>query len=319
MSDRAAPIRGEVRTSGYRRVSHGVYRPRLPGDGSHGPVVDLTAWRLVLPEDAVFTHITAAQLLDWWLPQLPEHVPVFAATAEDTRPRRAGICCSRLQRSAPTGAVEGLPVDAPAEILLRSARDLSLLDLTVLLDSAIRSGRDSVLDEVTALCHGSRPGVRRLRTAAQLADARSESAWETLLRLFHVSVGVDVEPQYVVVDDAGEFVARADLLLSGTNLLAEYDGAHHLTVKQQQNDLRRARRIAETPYVRRGYTANDLVDRPMATLQELDRNLGRLHLNSRLNTWRHWLRESTYTAEGRRRLQNRWSRLTGTPDWARTA
>jgi very-short-patch-repair endonuclease len=215
--------------------------------------------------------------------------------------------------------IDGLPVDAPGEILLRSARDLSLVDLTVLLDSATRSAGALVRDQVTDLCHGTRPGVRRLRAAALLADARSESAWETLLRLFHVSVGVPVETQHVVLDTEGHFVARADLLISGTSLLAEYDGGHHLTVPQQQEDLRRARRIAETSYIRRGYTADDLLNHPLMMLRELDRALGRRHRESRLKTWRHWLRESSYSAEGRRRLQNRWSRLTGTPDWARTA
>jgi very-short-patch-repair endonuclease len=319
MVDRATPIRGEVRESGFRRVSHGLYRPVLPEERRRGPVVDLSAWQLVLPEDAVFTHITAAQLLGWWLPRLPEHVPVFAATAGDRRPRRAGLCCSRLERSAPTGVVEGLPVDAPGEVLLRSGRDLGLLDLAVMLDSARRMVGDQVATEVQDLCRGSRPGVRRLRAAALLSDARSESAWETLLRLFHVSVGIEVEPQHVVNDVAGRFVARADLLLSGTELLAEYDGGHHLSVQQQQEDLRRARRIAETSYVRRGYTADDLVNKPLTMLREIDRALGRPHRESRLSTWRHWLRESSYSAEGRRRLQNRWTRLTGTPDWARTA
>jgi hypothetical protein len=312
------PVRGEIRRSGYRRVSHGLYRPLPAVERTSDSVLDLVAWRLVLPDDAVFTHVTAARLLGWWLPQLPEPVPVFAATAADRHPRRAGVTCSRLQRSSPPLQVEGLPVDAPGEVLLRASRDLALLDVAPMMDSALRLSEDAA-SQVDELCRTRRPGVKRLRVAYALADARSESAWETLLRLFHVSIGVEVEPQHVVLDGEGRFVARSDLRLTGTNQLAEYDGGHHLSVAQQQEDLRRARRIAETPYIRRGYTADDLVNRPLAMLQEIDRALGRAHQPGRLTTWRHWLRESTYSVEGRRRLQNRWYRITGTPDWARTA
>jgi hypothetical protein len=86
---------------------------------------DLCAWQLVLPSDAVFTHVTAAWLFDWWLPRLPEFVPTFAATAAETRPRRAGLICSRLGAVAHDVQRFGLPVDHPAEVLIRAARDLA--------------------------------------------------------------------------------------------------------------------------------------------------------------------------------------------------
>ena len=63
-----------------------------------------------------------------------------------------------------------------------------------------------------------------LRRALALSDGRSESPWESLRRVLHVVCGVPVEPQFVLLDDHGVFVARGDLRISGTTTLHEYDG-----------------------------------------------------------------------------------------------
>jgi hypothetical protein len=265
----------------------------------------LRAWRLVLPDDAVFTHLTAAWLYGWWLPQLPEHVPVFAVTAADTRPRRAGLVCSRLQSRMPGIQRLDLPVDCASEVLLRCARDLALLDLVPMIDCALRRGDARVCDLVDA-AHSRRPGSRRLRAALALSDARSESFWETILRIFHVVAEIEVEPQVAVVDEAGRFVARADLLVTSTQDLHEYDGGQHSDPRQRTLDLRRMRRLNEASYVRRGFTAPDLVVAPGTTMQELDRALGRSFRPERLMRWTTHLHESCLTPTGRIRLQNRW-------------
>jgi hypothetical protein len=267
---------------------------------------DLAAWRLVLPEDAVFTHLTAVRLYDWWLPPLPEFVPVFAAAArKSNRPRRAGLVCSRLERTSTPRLRHGLPVDSPEEVLLRAARDLGLLDLVVLIDAALHLG-DVTREVLGEFCTTSRPGVRRLRQALGYADGRSESPWETVLRLFHVLSGVAVQPQVELFDDDGRFVARVDLLVCGTNFAHEYDGAIHDERRRRTRDLRRGRKLVEIGIVRRGFTAPDLIADCAATLQELDRAMGRPHRPSRLGRWKKWLDYSCYSTTGRRRLQNRW-------------
>jgi hypothetical protein len=213
----------------------------------------------------------------------------------------------------------GLPVDAPGEVLLRAARDLAFLDLMPLMDSAYRFGGRRVAEGVDAVCDSHRPGVRHLRVARSLVDRRSESPWETVLRLFHVSVGVAVKPQHVVRDVDGRKVARADLWLEGTTSLHEYDGGEHLKLPRQRVDLRRSRALLRTPYVRRGFTADDLLNHPLEVLRDIDDAVGRTHRPSRLATWHRWLAESAYTDEGRRRLVNRWWRRTGPTDWSQTA
>ena len=302
-------------------MSHGLYLPTTAhGDVRQEHLRDLRAWLLVLPPDTVFTHVTAADLCGWWLPRLPRFVPVFAATSlAGNIPRRAGLVCSRIPRDHKTGMVDGLPVDNPCEILLRAARDLALIDIVVMLDSATRLGHVQT-DRLDEYCFSGRPGSRRLRHAAALSDPRSESAWETLLRLFHEAVDIGVEPQFEVYDDAGRFAGRVDLWVENASSAHEYDGDEHEKATRRRSDLRRARRLLDAGVARRGYIADDLLNHPGAMLQEMDRELGRPHRPARLRKWYAWLRESSYSVAGRRRLQNRWLKVNGAgTDWGQTA
>ncbi len=314
------PIRGEIRVRGFRRVSHGLFvteRPELSDNDEF--LRDLRAWRLVLPEGAVFTHVTAARLLGWRLPNLLNPVPVFAAVhGGERRPRRPGLICSRLVSPDEGGGprtVHGLPVDAPEEILLRAARDLSHLDLVVLLDSARALGHVDPDDMATVLA-SRRPGTRALAAAYSVSDPRSESGGETILRMFHRVMGLDVVPQVDLRDDGGRVFARADLVMSGTRNLHEYDGAGHRSAGQHRSDLRRERALAQAGYVRRGYTLDDLLNHAATVMHELDRALNRSHRPQRLRRWRAMVDHSTYSQQGQERLLNRWRRAMGVTDWS---
>jgi hypothetical protein len=214
--------------------------------------------------------------------------------------------------------VHGLPVVAAEEVLLRAARDLGLLDLTVMVSSALRTG-ETDQRSLAAICASGRPGVRNLRAACSWSDDRYESPYEVLLALFHQLAGIAVKPQHEIHDDKGSFVARGDLLVIGTNSIHEYDGEVHEQRGQRVRDLRRDRRLLETPYVRRGFVADDLFRYPLAMLQEIDAAVGRRHRPGRLALWRRHLAESTYSPAGRQRLQNRWLRSAERVDWTRTA
>ena len=294
------PIRGEIRAVGFRRVSHGLFVIEQPGlDQDAEFLRDLRAWRLVLPDGAVFTHVTGARLLGWRLPHLPGPVPVFAAVhGTERRPRRAGLICSRLvttgNSSGPRSPTD-LPVDAPEEILLRAARDLGHLDLVILLDSAKALGH--VDDErMAAVLASRRPGTRALAAACSASDPRSESAGETILRIFHRVMDVPVVPQVDLFDDHRRVIARADLLVTGTRSIHEYDGAGHRTQMQHRSDLRRERALAQAGYARRGYTLDDLLNHAAAVMHELDRALERRHRPHRLHRWRTMVDHSAYSA-----------------------
>lgn len=215
-----APRRGHLRAVRWTKVGHGLFRPSLPdgaaGVASAGPgligssawLADLRAWTLVLPPSGGFTHLTAAALYGWWLPPVPRGMPVFASVSgRESRPRRPGLIASRRNHAHPPLRRQGLPVDLPDEVLLRAARDLALLDMVVLVDAALRS-RDCLREHLQDVSSTRRPGAVVLRQAIALADGRSESAWETVLRLFHAVCEVPVEPQFEVRDEHGRFVAR---------------------------------------------------------------------------------------------------------------
>jgi hypothetical protein len=235
----------------------------------------------------------------------------------DSRPQRRGLVVHRHRSIAGPVLVEGLRLDRPTEILLACARDLALLDLVVVLDAALHVGA-CTRGEVSAAGSQRRRGAPRLRAALALADTRSESSWETLLRLLHVSCEIDVVPQTSLYDDRGGFLGRADLWLRGTNALHEYDGAHHLDRQQQRLDLRRARRLGNEEWVRRGYTSADVLQQGVGILRDADLSLGREHRPARIRKWHQLLKESAFTATGQERLRQRLN-LAGPESGARWA
>lgn len=301
MDTAAEAFAGRARSKRWTRVSRGLHR-------SAG-ADDLAAWQLALPPGGRFTHLTAAAALGWRVPPLPTGLPVVAAVdgTSSRRPERPGL---RLLRSDPLGPPRTharLRVDAPEDVLLTCARDLSILDLVVLVDGALHRG-DVELATLVEVSRARRRGNRNLRAALALADGRSESAWESVLRLLHHTCDAAVEPQHEIRTPDGGFVARADLLLLGTASIHEYDGGVHLERAQQQADLRRARRLADAGWTRRGYTSHDLLRQPIGVLRDIDTALGRPHEPARVRSWYLMLRDSMVTTAGRRRILERMGR-----------
>jgi very-short-patch-repair endonuclease len=298
----SGPVRGHVRSTRYTRLSRGLH---LPISQSGDREAELGAWRLLLPPSGCFTNVTAAGVYRWPLPALPSDTPVFAAIHDrENRPRRPGLRVSRHPAPPPRLTRQGLPVAAPAEVLLAAAADLALLDLLPLLDAA-RHARHCTGAELVAASRGRR-GSKALRRALAHSDPRAESPWETLLRVFHAACDVPVVPQHEVRTADGGFVARGDLWLSGTRVLHEYDGGVHRDREQHRRDLARERALGLAGWTRRGYTAVDLLRRPQQILREADAALGRAHDPGRLEAWWELLEPSVLTASGRAQLRKRW-------------
>lgn len=70
------------------------------------------------------------------------------------------------------------------------------------------------------------------------------------MRVLHRAADIEVEPQRVIHDAAGRFVARADLWLVGTRRISEYDGEVHRDLATHRRDLDRDRRLAEAGWQR---------------------------------------------------------------------
>lgn len=282
--------------SGLVRVGHGLHR----GGGDEGDLLrlDLLAWQSILRDGACFGHLTSARFRDWWLPPLPADLPVFVAQhRRHPASERPELRVTRHPVEPVWTEVDGVRLLEEAETLLACARDLSLLDLVVLMDCALHR-KEVTRAELAAVAAPGRRGAPRLRAALGLADARSESAWETLLRVLHVACGLDVEPQHELHDEAGRFVARGDVWLVGTETFHEYDGGDHLQRRQQRRDLRRVRNIDHADWTRRGYTKEDVLTQGVMILRDADLAVGREHDPSRIRAWTALLRDSLFTPAG---------------------
>ncbi|MFI2707678.1 hypothetical protein ACH5WX_09035, partial [Nocardioides sp. CER28] len=100
------------------------------------------------------------------------------------------------------------------------------------------------------------PWVRRSKSAR--CDARSESAWEPLLRILHVACDVPALPQATLRDAADVVVA-----IAGTPTLQEYDGGDPLERTTHRQDRRRDSRLErpDTPAT----TAASSIEAPART------------------------------------------------------
>ncbi len=292
-------VRGRRRGAGWTSVGYGLHV--LSENQAMGEVdlVDrLRAWRLALPEESVFTSLTAAALRGWWLPAEPHPLVQVAVGDRDSHPQRRGLQVLRLKDRPDRELVQGLPVATSAETVLAAASELTTLDLVPLADSALRSGACS-LEELTAIAATRRRGAPRLRSVLGQLDLRSESAWESIMRVLHRAADILVEPQHEILDGVGRFVARADLWLVGTRRIHEYDGGGHLDAATHRHDLGRDRRLVEAGWQRHGYTAADVLHGGGPILASVDALLGRSWNPERLARWRLLVAESSYGRRNR--------------------
>ncbi len=298
----AGVSRGRLRGPAWQPISYGLHAPTRP-DRTLRELAGMT--QQVLPRDSGFGHLTSAQLRGWWLPNgfRPPPAPLlFASTTSSVHVQRHGLYVRR-SRHTEVDDVDGLPVVTAAETLVELARDLSLVDLVPLVDCALARGASPV-----AILAAARPrarGAGRLRRAVMLSDPRSESWWESVLRLVHVVAGLGPVASQVEITRCGVFVARADLHLVGTDRYPECDGGEHRTVDRHADDLRRDRRMHEAGAERYGYPTADIALRPETVIRDAESARGLAHDPARAAAWWQVARSSTLTAHGRARLAGR--------------
>jgi very-short-patch-repair endonuclease len=268
---------------------------------------------LVLPDDAVFTHLTSARLRGWWLPMTSADLPLVACTDSDAPHHdRRGVYVRRC--GIPPGHRTRLGDVAVASVewtIVEVAEHLALLDLVALIDGAVHLGHTTV-DRVRAAMRPGRRGVRVLRRALDLADGRSESWWETMLRLLHELSGVPVDPQQVITNAAGVEVARVDLRIRGTNRVPEYDGADHRVRERHEKDLRRDKALARQGLERFGYIATEIIHDPEAIIRDAEDARGLPHVLGRTGLWRAEARLASISRTGQAGLDRRLQRFVRT-------
>lgn len=267
------------------------------------------AVQLVLAPDVVFTHITSAKLRNWWLPFIPDSPIVACTQSEAPHHNRRGAFVRRCD--IPPGhrmAINGIAMASAEWTIVELAEHFGLIDLVIVIDCALHRN-DTTVEAIRATMRKGRRGVRVLRRALELCDGRSESAWESALRLLFVLSGIRVEPQVVLRNANGDFIARVDLLIVGPRRVAEYDGAGHRDRDQHRDDLRREKACARLAFERFGYTEIEIRRHPELIVRDAEQALGLDFVSARLNFWNHEFESSSLSGQGRHDLLQRLSRF----------
>ncbi|HET7326476.1 MAG TPA: hypothetical protein VFJ14_04240 [Nocardioidaceae bacterium] len=294
--------RDRLRGNSWERLSRGLYGPREPGRST----TDLARMTTpVLPRDSGWAHLTSARLRGWWTPnQLGPHV-LLASTTSRVHVQRRGVYVRRSV-FAEVEVVDGIPVSTPAQTLIELARDLVLVDLVPMVDCALAAGADP--DAIMAAARPRLRGAATLRRAVQLADPKSESWWESVLRLVHVLTGLGPVECQVELFSQGSFIARTDLHLIGTHRYPECDGGEHRQRDRHDADLGREKWMSRSDYERYGYSTREIARQPEMIIRDAEDARGWRHDPERARTWWRWTKSSTLTGYGRTCLAARLAR-----------
>jgi hypothetical protein len=311
-ASRIGVSRTQLRRVAWQRVSYGLYAPSTTSRDLP-ELVQLVAD--VLPMDSGFGHLTAAALRRWWLPnRLAPLDPglLMASTRSKVHVQRHGLYVRRSDYAS-VELIDDVPLLTKAETLVELARDLTLIDLVPMVDCALAGG--ATVDQLRAACRRRARGVVTLRQAIELGDPRSESWWESVLRVMHVVTGLGpIESQVDIKESDGVFVGRADLHLVGTDRYPECDGGDHRTAGQHDRDLKRDKAMSRMGAERYGYTTQEISRSAGVIIRDAEDARGIPHDPGRISTWHRLARVSTLTGHGRARLQARLARYRGAAD-----
>jgi hypothetical protein len=219
----------------FRRLFRGVYVCAA---------VELTLFTwlhaalLVLPPDAVVSHLTALRL---WKFEPRRSDDLEFSTNSLAVTVLPGVRLHRRQGRLTPEFRHGLPVTGPDRTFVDCGTRLSLVQLVQVAEHLIHSGA-TTYDRLIAYCLARHlHGVQRARRAMALVVPGSESPMETLVRLMLVFARLPCpEPNVWIVDGQGRRVARVDLLFAEFKVIVEYDGwQHERSSAQRQRDRER--------------------------------------------------------------------------------
>jgi hypothetical protein len=162
-----------------------------------------------------------------------------------TRTKRPEFVAHRIQlRDDDVVLVDGVRATSRARTWRDLAVSLSLPDLVAVGDCILRLGTPlEELAEITERAAGR--GVRVLRAALPLLDARSRSRPESHLRVAVHATGAPAfqvnEPIFRDAAVGGGWLAEPDLSLPEAKLALEYQGADHAKLRRMRRDITRER------------------------------------------------------------------------------
>ena len=229
--------RGRLRGSGFVRLAHG-FTARL--DDAVDEVERLHLLTRLLPDDAAFSHGTAASLLGAPVDRpSPAHVSL---TPRRVLPQRAEfVAHTRRLVDADVMVHRGLRLTSGAQTYLDLAEDLPPWELVAVGDALMRAGHLDAASLRARLDRAARVrGVVRARDCAPLlsplAMSRPESVMRYWLTVSHLPTPV---PQIPVQARWGGTVVHADLGYEEWKIALEYEGRQHADPEQFGRDVDR--------------------------------------------------------------------------------
>jgi hypothetical protein len=236
--------RSALRSNIWRKLLRNVW---VHVDVPDSPELRIAALSLVVGPGAFICGPTAA-----WVHgidvQGPDGELVWLGYRSTARPRqRPG---STIRQVAVTDdeltVVGGVLMTNPLRTAFDCARWLPVIEGVVVADALAHSGAIRLADlaELVSTNRGLR-GINNADEVIDFADAGSESPMESRCRVLLVRGGLPrPETQVEIFDQAGSFVARADLAYRLARLAVEYDGAWHFEQRRHDDRRRDAMRAA---------------------------------------------------------------------------
>jgi hypothetical protein len=226
--------------------------------------LDLTTWcraaLRVSPTDAVMSHLTALRIYGL---EIGDPWPLHISTRATTHTQHQGIRTHQRKRRIESRVIRGVLVTSPERTLVDIATKVSLVQLVQACDWMIHHGHTTA-ERLAAYAVASHlDGVRRLRRCIAYVRAGAESPMETLVRLMVVFARLP-EPacNVTILDSAGRFLARGDLVYVDHMVLVEYDGWHHeRDARQRQRDIARREELEAAGWRVIVVTVADLTDK----------------------------------------------------------
>jgi len=196
--------------------------------------------------------------------------------------RRAGCSGHRGLESRTIVQRNGLRIVSPADTWchLGGTRALDLDELIVLGDAVVHYRRGipySALAAAVSRRRGGR-GTKLLAEALPQLRPRSNSPMETRARLLFLRGGLPEPELNVVINDqsSGRWLSESDFIWREQRVVAEFDGDHHRTDRQQwQNDVARRENLQDDgwAFVQLTYASVMVCPRNPSTLTRLRRLL----------------------------------------------
>lgn len=248
----------------YAAIRHANFR--IPTRGTRAEKDDLDWWTdlqamaLVLPERAVFSHTTAAQIIGLPLPS--KDPKPFHVTVPKGRGKRRGIVWHQAKDPDQADLVQGFRVTGPLRTWLDLGSMLDVDHLVAVADQMLRQ------EQISLGALGQIPPVRgseRLRWAASLANAGSWSPRESLMRMAMYRNGLPKPELNVVIVEDGIVLGTGDFVWRDYRCIVDYDGDHHKEPKQRTQDTKTRNAYAQAGWCHLAIT-NHMFDEMARTL-----------------------------------------------------